>query len=252
MGGAGVATLGLLYARHFCFVQATIGQGIPRNHRPTRLTQLSSLWGSPQRNLDGGQGLGSMGFSSTSRGSAAQSPEARQQFLFLHHGKDDTTIHFGAVVLKSPHEAAPTTTRCSNNTSAISQSGTRAATAPRIRSCPTTGGKRLEPGVRRHRIPVAAPCLPCVFALPADRNPGTGHGNGRQSWNEDGGYAGKLDVAEDTGWDGEIAGSPQPRVALGCPRHRRYCGPAGIFLCACSTVRVDRRRVQGIRRLATD
>ena len=102
MGGAGAATLGLLYARHFCAVQATIAQAIPRNHRPSRVAQLAPLWGNPPAK-------GSV--SDLQKGVWDRADltrvlhdveEARNQFIFFKHGKDDTTIHFGAVVIKSP------------------------------------------------------------------------------------------------------------------------------------------------------
>ncbi|MBW2736015.1 MAG: hypothetical protein JRH20_26820, partial [Deltaproteobacteria bacterium] len=51
MGGAGAKLLGLLYARHFCYVEAIIGQAIPRNHRPLRVAQLTGLLGAPDANL---------------------------------------------------------------------------------------------------------------------------------------------------------------------------------------------------------
>ncbi|MEM7678903.1 MAG: alpha/beta hydrolase-fold protein, partial [Myxococcota bacterium] len=48
MGGAGALALGLIYGRHFAVVESTIGQTIARNHRPSRIAQLSRLWGSPR------------------------------------------------------------------------------------------------------------------------------------------------------------------------------------------------------------
>ncbi|PKN31589.1 MAG: hypothetical protein CVU63_23135, partial [Deltaproteobacteria bacterium HGW-Deltaproteobacteria-20] len=107
MGGAGAATLGLLYARHFAFVEATIGQMVPRNHRPARVTQLEGLWGSPEDNLlDGtfledGTSMGVWDRQDLCR-ALRDMPEARDQFVFTKHGKDDPTIHFGAVTHDSP------------------------------------------------------------------------------------------------------------------------------------------------------
>ncbi len=92
MGGAGAKTIGLLHARHFANIDATIGQAIPRNHRPTRLDQLSGIWGRKGPvwdRLDLTRLL-------------EESAEARDQFVFTHHGKDDGIIHFGAVVQRSP------------------------------------------------------------------------------------------------------------------------------------------------------
>jgi hypothetical protein len=84
MGGAGAMTLGLLHARHFCHVQAFYGQAIPRNHRPSRLAQLSGLWGAPAAGLDDGEGLAAWDRMDLTR-VIAELPEARD--------------HAGAVVL---------------------------------------------------------------------------------------------------------------------------------------------------------
>ena len=101
MGGAGAAELGILNARHFALVEATIGQMIPRNHRPARIRQLTDHWGSPSENLDSGNGTGVWDQQDITL-AFARSDESRNQFIFTRHGKDDPTIHFGAVVHSSP------------------------------------------------------------------------------------------------------------------------------------------------------
>jgi hypothetical protein len=207
MGGAGVATLGLLYARHFCWVQATIGQAIPRNHRPARLMQLTGLWGSPERNLDGGQGMGVWDFIDLTRVLAAH-PEAREQFLFLHHGKDDTTIHFGAVVTPSPLTGSTYYGALQQEHLGHLAVWDEGGHGPKDPVLPDgwwqTGWNPVFDDTAYLRLHLA---FPAFSRCSADKNPGTGHGNGRQSWNPDGGYAGKLEVAGDTGWDGDLAGA---------------------------------------------
>jgi poly(3-hydroxybutyrate) depolymerase len=207
MGGAGAATLGLLYARHFCWVQATIGQAIPRNHRPARIAQLSGLWGTPQSNLDGGQGVGVWDYLDLTRVLAA-SPEARNQFLFLHHGKDDTTIHFGAVVMQSPvtgrtyYDALQ---QAHVGHMAVWDEGGHGINDPVLPDgWWQAGWNPVFDDTAYLRLHQA---FPAFSRCSSDRNAGSGHGNGRQSWNEDGGYAGKVEVAGDTGWDGELAGA---------------------------------------------
>lgn len=95
MGGAGAIAIGLLYARHFAGIEATVAQVIARNHRPSRVKQLSGLWGTPAANLD--DTWDRLDLTRAMR----DLPEARDQFLFTKHGKDDPTIHFGAAVTRS-------------------------------------------------------------------------------------------------------------------------------------------------------
>jgi hypothetical protein len=101
MGGAGALGIGLHHARHVNLIDARIGQGIPRNHRPTRVAQLSGLWGAPGDALDDGDGMSPWDRQDVTR-LLDDHPEARGPWLFLKHGKDDPTIHFGAVVHDSP------------------------------------------------------------------------------------------------------------------------------------------------------
>ena len=101
MGGAGAALMGLLWARHFALAEASLAQTVARNHRPSRVAQLSTLWGSPQDNLRDELGLPVWDRLDLVR-ALADSPEARDQFIFTRHAKDDPIINFGAAVRPSP------------------------------------------------------------------------------------------------------------------------------------------------------
>ncbi|MFO0572904.1 MAG: hypothetical protein U1A78_02815 [Polyangia bacterium] len=207
MGGAGAMALGLLSARHFCWVQASLGQAIARNHRPARVTQLSTLWGRPERNLPGAARLGVWDLLDLTR-VLVEVPEAREQFLFLRHGKDDTTIHFGAMVLASPR------TRVSFYEALQREHGghllvwDEGGHGPKDPVLPEgwwqSGWNPVFDDtayLRRHQV------FPAFSRCSTDRDPGSGKPNGRQSWDDSGGYAGKLEVPGDTGWDGELAGA---------------------------------------------
>lgn len=210
MGGAGAMLLGLLSARHFSWVESSLGQAIARNHRPSRISQLDGLWGTPDRNLVGGTpGLVGMGVWDTQDMTRLllNSPESRDQFLFLKHGKDDTTIHFGAAVMKSPLTGRSLYGALQEEHighTAVWDEGGHGPEDPVLR------GRWWESGwnpifddtayLRRHLA------FPAFSRCSTDRSPGTGKGNGQKVWNAESGFAGKLEVAGDTGWDGEIAG----------------------------------------------
>jgi hypothetical protein len=213
MGGAGAATLGLLYARHFAFVDFTIGQTVPRNHRPSRIAQLQSLWGAPALDLDDGTALedashrGVWDRQDLTRVLQAL-PEARNQHLFSKHGKDDPTIHFGAVVLPSPK-----TNRSYYDTLreerighyAVWDEGGHGSADPVMGADWWDGGwSRVfdpEAYLRRDRA------FPAFTFASHDWDPGDGTSNGNQAWDVDTGYGGQEGVAGDTGWTGDIAGA---------------------------------------------
>ncbi len=207
MGGAGAATLGFLYARHFCYVHATIGQKIPANHRPARKSQLEGLWGSAALNLDDAYGEPVWDRQDLTQ-MLAGLPEARNQFVFTKHGKDDPTIHFGAVVHASP---------------ATGLSFYESLQAERIghysvwdegghgSDDPVLGGGWFDRSFSfifdsttylRRDLP-----FPAFTGSSLDDDPGDGSGNGQQSWNATKGYAGSVGTAGDTGWTGDVAGA---------------------------------------------
>ena len=212
MGGAGAATLGLLYARHFAFAETALGQMIPRNHRPDRLTQLEGLWGKVSENpsdgtaLENGNSIGVWDRQDISR-ILRDMPEARDQFVFTKHGKDDSTIHFGAVTHNSP-----LTERSYYESVQQEHVGHYAVwdEGGHTQADPVMGWYWWDDGfslvsdrecyLRRDRP------FPAFTRASHDWDPGDGTGNGRRQWSDNSGYAGIEEIAGDTGWSGDIAG----------------------------------------------
>lgn len=199
MGGAGALTLGLMHARHFAYLSAVLGQAIPKNHRPTRLTQLAKLYGptdSPVWDLlDLTRALGEL-------------PEATEQYVFVRHGKDDPTIHFGAAVLPSPLTGDSLYDALQGlgvGHMAVWDEGGHGPADPVMGSGWWDDGfSPMHDDTTFLRRDLAFP----AFALSsADGDPGDGTGNGKRAWSANKGYAGDYTVAGDTGWTGDIAGA---------------------------------------------
>jgi hypothetical protein len=213
MGGAGAATLALLYARHFAYADATIGQMIPRNHRPARVGQLAGLWGSPAANLPDGTML--------EDGRAAgvwdrqdlcrvlrEWPESRRVHLFTKHGKDDPTIHFGAMTLASPVTKRSFLEALRDHGVGhyvVWDEGGHGSADPVMPAGWWDGdwSRSFDPKAWLRRN-VA---FPAFTNASHDWDPGDGAGNGKQPWSDDSGYAGTVSVAGDTGWNGQLAGA---------------------------------------------
>lgn len=206
MGGAGATVIGLLWARHFAWVRGTIGQTIAANHRPLRLDQLSGHWGSPETNAPDGAGLGCWDRQDLAR-ALEQSPEARDQHVYLKHGKDDSTIHFGAVVMDSTLTGLSFYEALEEHHVAhyaVWDEGGHGS------SDPVLGGSWWDNGwnpivdeVSYVRAGLAHP----AFTLSSvNDDPGDGTGNGNQAWSDNAGYAGSVGTAGDTGWTGDVAG----------------------------------------------
>jgi hypothetical protein len=207
MGGAGAATIGLLHARHFCFVDASIFQAIPKNHRPSRITTLTARWGAPSLGLVDDSGLPVWDRMDLTR-VLASSAEAREQFMEIHHGKDDDTIHFGAVVFRSSLTTRTFYQSLQETHTGYLASWDEGAHGPAdpvlgadwwsgafsFVTDATTRLRRDQPFVAFSRCS-------------ADGNPGDGSGNGRRPFDASSGYAGQVTVAGDTGWNGDIAGT---------------------------------------------
>lgn len=205
MGGAGAMTIGLLWGRHFAAIDATYGQAIPWNHRPGRLATLEPMWGKRDLNLDDGAGMGVWHRMDLTR-ALADDPEAWSPFVFTKHGKDDTTIHFGAMVIASPltqknfYEALVGHPHYS-----VWDEGGHGTADPILASGWWDGGwNRLHDDAAFVRSDLA---VPAFSASSLSDDPGDGGGNGKTEWNDNAGYAGTLSVAGDTGWSGDIAGA---------------------------------------------
>lgn len=205
MGGAGAATLGLLNARHFCYVESRLGQTVARNHRPSRLTQLQRVWGDMALNLDAGAGMGAWDRNDLAR-ALRDDPGARNQFVHTKHGKDDSTINFGAVAQDS------TITGLSFLESlqalrvghlVVWDEGGHGSADPVMGSSWWGSWNPIfdDETFLRRDLP-----FPAFSDSSLDDDPGTGAGNGNQPWRESAGYSGSVSAAGDTGWDGDPAG----------------------------------------------
>lgn len=213
MGGAGAMELGLLYARHFAFVDAKIGQAIPRNHRPSRIAQLETLWGSPSLDLQDGTALdelASVGVWDRQDLTRVleQVPEAREQFVFTKHGKDDPTIHFGAVTQPSPETGVSFYDALRGERIGhyvVWDEGGHGTADPVMPDGWWDDGwsRVFDPTTWLHRDRA----FPAFAHASADWDPGDGTGNGKQPWNAETGFAGQQTVAGDTGWTGDLAGA---------------------------------------------
>ncbi len=213
MGGSGALTLGLLWARHFAVAEGALAQLVQRNHRPARLAQLEALWGrvSDRRadasGLEDGRVMNIWDRVDLTR-VMDECHEAREQFLFLKNGKDDATVHFGAVVMPSPL------------TSRRGYESLQAARIGHFAVWDEGGHGTLDPVMGAEwwdadwsRIADAQAYLRRDLAFPAfsrssaDEQPGDGTGNGRRAFSNVSGYAGDVSVPGDTGWTGELAGA---------------------------------------------
>ncbi|MCL2823364.1 MAG: alpha/beta hydrolase-fold protein, partial [Polyangiaceae bacterium] len=213
MGGTGAVTMGLLYARHFAYVQSAVGQMVPRNHRPERLAQLEGFWGSVVDNafdgtsLENGLDMGVWDRQDVNR-ILRDMPEARDQFLFTKHSKDDRTINFGAVTHESPitHRSYYDTVQQQRvGHYAIWDEGGHNVPDPVMGRVWWDGGSgSLSAALFDLRLDRAFP----AFSRASNNwDPGDGGSNGLRDWDSDSGYAGLVEAPGDTGWTGDIAGA---------------------------------------------
>jgi hypothetical protein len=134
-------------------------------------------------------------------------PEARDQFLTIKHGKDDPTIHFGAVTMASPVTGLSFYGALQGlhvGHHAIWDEGGHFELDPVLGNEWWTAG--WDPVFDATSSLARGRAFPAFSAASIDRDPGTGAGNGRQPFNTDSGYAGSVPVIGDTGWDGDVAG----------------------------------------------
>jgi hypothetical protein len=207
MGGAGALTIGLLHGRHFAWVSATIAQAIPRNHRPSRIAQLSSYWGDPGLDLGDGDGEAVWDRMDLTR-ALLEETEARDQLLFLKHGKDDPLIHFGAVVQASPLTErslyAALQERAVGHLAVWDEGGHGDLDPVLGDTWWQTGWNPIFDDTSAARRDLA---FPAFSRSTLDRDPGDGGGNGNQPWDPESGYAGDIATPGDSGWSGELAGA---------------------------------------------
>ncbi len=202
MGGAGALTFGLFHARHVAGIESTIGQAIARNHRPGRINTMKFLIGTPADNIDGVWDALDM------TRILRESVDARNEFIFTKHGKDDGTIHFGAMVMKSPlTKSSFYETLEGENIGHLSiwDEGAHGPADPVLKDgWWDNGWSRIQDSVSflSRRLP-----FPAFARSSANGNPGDGSGNGKVAWNAESGYAADVNKAGDTGWSGDIAGA---------------------------------------------
>jgi hypothetical protein len=197
MGGAGAATIGLRHPRHFAWIETRIGQKIPRNHRPSRLAQLTEHWGAPDDAWDAHDLTRVL----------RDSPASRDAWIFTKHGKDDALIHFGAVTRPSPLTGqswyqAIQTHRPGHL--AVWDEGGHGSPDPVLPDgWWQRGWNPVFDDTAQLRRSMA---FPAFSSSSADDDPGTGDGNGRVEWDAERGYAANPGTPGDTGWDGDLAG----------------------------------------------
>lgn len=208
MGGAGAATLGLMRARHFAGIDAWLWQAIPRNHRPYRLAQLSGLWGAPEEARGDGESVGvSVWDTMDLTRVLLDSPEARDQWLFSRHGKDDPVIHFGATVLPSPltglslYQALQ---RARAGHWVVWDEGGHNTWDPRLGA--DWWREDWDPAVDPVTFLRRDLAFVAFSRASHDDEPGDG-GSGRRPWHPNRGYGGVVERPGDTGWNGDPAGS---------------------------------------------
>lgn len=199
MGGAGALTLGLVHARHFAYLTAVLGQAVPRNHRPSRLAQLEKLYGPATERVWDELDLTRV---------LRESAEAQDQYVFVRHGKDDPTIHFGAAVLPSPLTGDSLYDALQGlgiGHLAVWDEGGHGPADPVLGSA--WWDDEFSPIHDELTFVRQGLAFPAFRGSSIDRDPGDGSGNGKQSWSANRGYAGDYEVAGDTGWTGDIAGT---------------------------------------------
>jgi hypothetical protein len=182
---------------------------IARNHRPARIEQLGSLWGLPEQALSSSAHSESSVWDEMDLSRVLhQHPEAKEQFLFLKHSKDDAIIHFGAVTQPSPITGESFYQSLQSQQVghlAVWDEGGHMSPDPQLGS--HWWDEAWDPthdGVTYLRRDLA---FPAFSNSSADNNPGTGRARDGRSWHPRKGYAGKHRVLGDTGWDGDTQGA---------------------------------------------
>ena len=202
MGGAGALVLGLLHGRHFAGIDALVAPTIAKNHRPSRVAQLTPLWGAPAMNLD--DTWDTLDVTRMLR----DLPEARNQFIFTRHAKDDATIHFGAAVFPSPLTGLSFYGSLEQEHIGhltVWDEGSHALLDPAmgLEWWDQGWSRVLDPQSHLHR---RSP-FPAFTRSSADDDPGDDKGNGKVQFDPESGFSAIPYVGGDTGWGGAVAGA---------------------------------------------
>jgi hypothetical protein len=205
MGGAGALVIGHLWGRHFASIESELGQPIAKNHRPSRKKTLEPIWGTAALNLDdgSGEGLGVWDRMDLTRALRDQ-PEASRPFVFIRHGKDDPTIHFGAVTQASSLTNTSFYTALQTHPyMAIWDEGGHGTFDPVLGD---NWWDSLHPLTDKTSFQRVGTSIPAFSAFSLDDDPGDGTGNGKVKWSDESGFAGDEKVPGDCGWTGDLAG----------------------------------------------
>lgn len=205
MGGAGALTLGLLHARHWADAEADWAQAVPRRQRPGRLKPLMRLWGEPPRKGDMA-GQNPWDLQDVTR-ILVEERSARDQFLYVRHGKDDPVIHFGAAIMPSK-----LTDLSLYQALELARVGhyvvwDEAGHGP---SDPVLGKHWWDRGWSRVADPVTFVrrdlAFPAFTGSSANDEPGDGPSAEAPPYDPTRGYSRKVGTPGDTGWNGSVAG----------------------------------------------
>ena len=206
MGGAGALQASTHYARHIAWADAALGQHIPRNHRPARLRTLSKLYGPP-----GAVALAADESSIWDELDVTRQfllhPESREPFVTTRHGKDDTTINFGAALQPSPATGLSfygALAALHIGHTAVWDEGGHGVSDPRLPSrwwgpaweLTTDGTSRVALNLAHVAFTNAT----------HDPDPGSMVSRDGAVWDPEAGFAGNVKVAGDTHWAGAFAG----------------------------------------------
>lgn len=205
MGGAGALTLGLLHARHWADAEADWAQAVPRRQRPGRLKPLMRLWGEPPRKGDMA-GQNPWDLQDVTR-ILVEERSARDQFLYVRHGKDDPVIHFGAAIMPSK-----LTDLSLYQALELARVGhyvvwDEAGHGP---ADPVLGKHWWDRGWSRVADPVTFVrrdlAFPAFTNSSANDEPGDGPRAEAPPYDPTRGYSRKVGTPGDTGWNGSVAG----------------------------------------------
>lgn len=205
MGGAGVLNVGLMFARHFADVEADWAQSVPRRQRPGRVRELIGLWGAPPALDDAGGNIWDL--QDVTR-VLVEEPSARDQFMYVRHGKDDPVIHFGAAVLPSKltglsFYGAMELARVGHYV-VWDEAGHGTPDPVLPKRWWDSGWQRLEDPVTFLRSDLA---FPAFSGSSANEDPGDGPKSPAAVLDPTKGYSGKVGTPGDTGWNGAVAGA---------------------------------------------
>ncbi|MCB9506650.1 MAG: hypothetical protein H6698_06595 [Myxococcales bacterium] len=207
MGGAGAITAGAVYARHFAWVDMSLGQTVPRNHRPSRIRQLSALYGAPSDQPSDGPERGIWDELDLTRLYGSE-PLSREPLVFARHAKDDRVIQFGAAVQPSPLTGMSFYDALESahvGYLAVWDEGGHGAPDPVL---PTSWWQLAWDPLLDAASSASLTHAHVAFSgSSANDDPGSMTPRDGARWDPNAGFAASAAVPGDTGWSGAIAGA---------------------------------------------